>query len=456
MLNISENTVRDEVLESDFQSFQAVSSSKGTVLFARILGGILLLGFAFLFLPWTQNVQGKGKVTFLRPEHRPQTIHSTIAGRIERWYVQEGEFVQKGDTILHLSEIKAEYFDPNLVERTQNQIDAKFASLTAYQMKIQALEQQIKSLEKEQALKIRQLDNKIVQYQLKVEADSTDMIRAQLDQQIAQRQLERTQNLFDQGIKAVTDVEDKRLKAQQNQAKLVSATNKLASSRNELEITLLEKDRTIFSYQQEIAKAQSDKFSTQSTLLNAQAEVEKLKIQESNYRNRSSFYYITAPQDAYINQALVMGLGETVKEGEKVVSILPAEHELAVEMFVDPIDLPLLDIGNPVRFLFDGWPAFVFSGWPGFQFGTFNGEVSAIENTISYDGKYRILVRADPHAEPWPKALRAGSGARGIALLNRVPLWYELWRQLNGFPPDYYESRVQEDPKMKAPIKSLK
>jgi hypothetical protein len=31
-----------------------------------------------------------------------------------------------------------------------------------------------------------------------------------------------------------------------------------------------------------------------------------------------------------------------------------------------------------------------------------------------------------------------GSGVMGIALLGDVPIWYELWRQLNGFPPDMY------------------
>ena len=456
MLNISENTVRGQILEDDFDSFGNVKSSRGSQVFARVLGIVLLVALGFMFLPWTQNIQEKGKVTFLKPEHRPQTIHATIAGRIEKWYVQEGEFVKKGDTIVHLSEIKTDYFDPNIIERTSNQILAKGESINAYQSKINALDQQINGLEGELKLKMEQLDNKIIQLNLKIEADSIDLIRAELDQTIAQRQLDRTQNLEEQGIKAITDVEDKSIKAQQNQAKLVSATNKLATTRNELTVTLLEKDRTLFEYQQKIAKTQSDKFSTQSTLLDTRAQVEKLKIQETNYRNRSSFYYITAPQDAFINQALVVGLGETVKEGEKVVSVLPADNQLAVEMFVDPIDLPLLEIGNPVRFLFDGWPAFVFAGWPGFTFGTFEGNVVAIENTISYDGKFRILVQADPETKAWPSALRAGSGARGIALLNRVPLWYELWRQLNGFPPDYYDNEVNEDPKFKAPIKNVK
>jgi adhesin transport system membrane fusion protein len=125
------------------------------------------------------------------------------------------------------------------------------------------------------------------------------------------------------------------------------------------------------------------------------------------------------------------------------------------------MDLPLIELGQEVRFIFDGWPAFIFSGWPGQSFGTYSGSVVAIDNMISKNGEYRILVGADPGGKPWPEALRVGSGAQGIALLNNVPLWYEIWRRLNGFPPDYYDAEDGdmgdgEDVKMKAPAKSIK
>ena len=78
-----------------------------------------------LFLPWTQNVSGQGAVTTLKPNQRPQAIQTIIGGRIEKWYVQEGDYVKKGDTIIFISEIKEDYLDPNLVENTGNQVKAK-------------------------------------------------------------------------------------------------------------------------------------------------------------------------------------------------------------------------------------------------------------------------------------------------------------------------------------------
>jgi hypothetical protein len=53
------------------------------------------------------------------------------------------------------------------------------------------------------------------------------------------------------------------------------------------------------------------------------------------------------------------------------------------------------------------------------------------------------------------KGLRVGTGADGRIILNDVPLWYEVWRQLNGFPPDYYDESKAHGPKMKAAIKTL-
>ncbi|MEX0883180.1 MAG: HlyD family efflux transporter periplasmic adaptor subunit, partial [Cyclobacteriaceae bacterium] len=182
----------------------------------------------------------------------------------------------------------------------------------------------------------------------------------------------------------------------------------------------------------------ADKYTALSDQFNAEATVNKLENQLSNYTVRSGMYFILAPQSGYITKAIQVGIGETIKEGAEIISIMPQDYSLAVEMYVEPIDLPLITVGNKVRFIFDGWPAIVFSGWPEMSNGTFGGRVYAIDNFTSPNNLYRILVVPDPDEEPWPEALRLGSGADGIALLNDVPIWYEIWRQMNGFPPDYY------------------
>jgi hypothetical protein len=143
-------------------------------------------------------------------------------------------------------------------------------------------------------------------------------------------------------------------------------------------------------------------------------------------------------------QAKKAGIGEILKEGEIVVEIVPTEVEYAVEMYVRPVDLPLVSKGQRVRFLFDGFPAIVFSGWPQASYGTFEGEVTAVESSVNDNGKFRVLVKESPGLKPWPKQLMMGTGAMGIALLKDVPIWYELWRNINGFPPDYYKPQTGE------------
>ena len=167
-----------------------------------------------------------------------------------------------------------------------------------------------------------------------------------------------------------------------------------------------------------------------------EGQIAKMRNELANLSIRAGYYQITAPQDGYVVRALKEGIGEIIKEGEPIVTVMPDAPALAAELYVKPMDIPLLRVGRRVRLQFDGWPALVFSGWPGTSFGTFGGIVSVIDN-IDSQGQYRILVTPDPEHEAWPQPLRVGSGVYGWALLDDVPIWYELWRQVNGFPPNY-------------------
>lgn len=439
MLNISCNGLNKKVDISKTHSGEKVFNKEHHKTFSRLLGAFFLTMFAVLFLPWTQNVRGEGFVTTLTPGQRPQTVHAIIPGRIEKWYVREGAHVKRGDTIAFLSEIKDAYFDPTLLQRTEAQLNAKKQSVSSYSEKVKALNLQVSNLKNEKALKLQQLSNKLIQANLKVKSDSIDLEAARTNLVISERQYKRADILNQEGLKSLQEVEDKKMKLQEAQAKSISMENKLLSSRNEVVNTEIEKGRLIAEYGEKISKAESEKFTALSMQFNGEGDVNKLENQYTNYQVRSTLNYVTAPQSGFINKALQSGIGETVKEGEALVSIMPAEIDIAVESFVAPIDLPLMHPGEKVRIQFDGWPVIIFSGWPNLSYGTYGGRVVAIENYISPNGKYRILIAPDPDEHPWPKEIRAGSGAQTFAMLKDVPIWFELWRQLNGFPPNYYQ-----------------
>jgi multidrug resistance efflux pump len=438
MLNITKNRIDKWVDLNKYKSSKVFEDNKGYQNIKRVIGVLSILLFIILFLPWTQNVSGSGAVTTLKPDQRPQTIHTSIAGRIEKWYVNEGDYVNKGDTILFISEIKEDYLDPNLVENTGNQVKAKESAAASYESKVKALEMQLSAIENEKNLKYKQAQNKLKQAHLKVKSDSIDFEAAKTQLKIAQTQYNRSINLNKEGLKPLTDVEAKKVKLQETEAKIVTQENKYIASQNEVLNATMELNRIVAEYAEKNAKATSDRQTALSTQFDTEAQVNKLKNQYTNYQIRNGMYYILAPQDGYINRALQSGIGETLKEGTPVVSIMPAKFDIAVETYISPVDFPLIHKGEKVRVWFDGWPSIVFSGWPGASFGTFGGVIVAKENFISQNGKYRVLIAPDKDDKEWPTELSIGAGTETIALLEDVPIWFEIWRTLNGFPPNFY------------------
>ncbi|MFY8068420.1 MAG: HlyD family efflux transporter periplasmic adaptor subunit [Flavobacterium sp.] len=447
MLNITENRVEKWIDMNQFKSAKIFEDNKGYRMVKKTIWILGLLLLVFLFLPWTQNVSGAGSVTTLKPNQRPQTVQSAIAGRIEKWYVNEGDYVKKGDTILFISEIKEDYLDPNLVENTGKQVDAKVSSASSYASKVKALENQIGAIDNERGLKFKQAQNKLIQAKLKVQSDSIDLEAVKTQLKIAKTQYNRSINLNKEGLKPLTDVEEKRVKLQDTEAKIITQENKYIAAQNEVLNAKMELNRILAEYSEKVAKAQSDKQTALSSQFDTEAQVNKLKNQYQNYQIRNGMYYIVAPQNGYVNRALQSGIGETIKEGTSIVSIMPANFDIAVETYISPVDFPLIHKGEKVRVWFDGWPSIVFSGWPGASFGTFGGVIVAKENFISENGKYRVLIAPDKNDKVWPKQLSIGAGTQTIALLDNVPIWFEIWRTLNGFPPNFYEPTPTEKTK---------
>ena len=156
MLNISENSTRKRINSSRYKSLLQVENRSSGQVIIRLSIAFLIILVVVMFLPWTQNITARGNITTLKPAQRPQTIHSVIAGRIEEWHVQEGDFVEKGDTILFISEIKDQYFDPELLGRTEQQLRSKEMAVKSYSEKVSALDVQIDALLKTSRLKLEQ------------------------------------------------------------------------------------------------------------------------------------------------------------------------------------------------------------------------------------------------------------------------------------------------------------
>lgn len=406
------------------------------------IASIFIIAFIVLLMPWTQSISSIGKVSTINPENRPQTITSRIAGRIEKWYIQEGDFVKKNDTIAFISEIKDEYVDPQLISRSESIIKAKEVTIRSYEDKINAVDSQIDALNKSMLLKMEQGRNKVIQAKLKITTDSIEANASYNNYKVAEEQLKRYEDLLSKGVISKTELENRRIKLQDALAKKTYADNKFISSKNELLNAEIELNSIQQEYQEKLMKAESDKYSALSMLYEGEGSLTKLQNQLANYSMRQGFYYVLAPQDGYIAKTNVQGIGEIVKEGASLCNIVPKQNEQAVELFVNPVDLPLIQVGQTVQLEFDGWPAFVFTGWPGISYGTYAAEIVAFDKVLSENGKFRVLARST--GDKWPDAIQIGGGVKGFALLKNVPLFYELWRTVNGFPPEFYHPEVSK------------
>ena len=440
MLNISKNSIKERIDTGIYRSFTLIHRRSERKRMTRLLltfgAGLLII----LFVPWNQNIRGGGTVTTLYPDQRPQTINSVIAGRIDKWFVKEGDFVSEGDTLLRITETKDAYLDPDLLERVRQQLGAKEASLVSYSAKVKALESQIEAMKISRELKLEQMNNKISQSELKLKSDSIEMLSYEVNLKVAEQQFERMKQLYEEGLKSLTEYESREMKLQKANADFISGKNKFMSSRNELQIARVEYQAVQAKFLDDLAKTNSEKQSALSARYEAENELAKLKNQLSSYEIRSGYYLIKAPANGYVTRIFYNGMGEILKEGQELLSIMPEQYDLAVELYVKPLNIPLLEIGQDVRIQFDGWPAVVFSGWPNTSYGTFGGKIYAIDKFISPNGKFRVLVAPDPAVQPWPESLNIGGGTDNMILLKEVPVWYELWRQINGFPPDYYKN----------------
>lgn len=442
---LEQKTHTDKLME--FDSFKRVISLKTSKkIWKTFLIGLACL-IVIMFLPWTQTIQSAGVISSISPNQRPQQINTIIAGRIIKWYIQDGQKVQKGDTLLELSEVKEEYLDISLLDRMNDQIDAKSEAVDFYQQKAVTATQQQSALINSLAFKLEQLRNKLKQYTLQVQSDSISYLAAQNQLKISTEQLKRQQQLYDAGLKSLTELEQRQQYFQDALAKKISSENKFYNSKNELLNIKLDLSGTDQEYREKISKIDGERFTALSQASSTEGEIAKLRNQFSNYKQRREFYIITAPQSGQVMRTVKAGLGETVKEGEILMQIVPDDFDAAVEIYVDPVDMPLIAMGQKVQLQFDGFPAVVFSGWPQASYGLFEGKIAAIDQSILTNGKFRVWVKQDGE-RPWPKQLKYGGGTKSIALLNDVPLIYEFWRQLNGFPPQYYTTKESENDKV--------
>jgi len=442
-----------------------LARSIGKVLFFLLVIGIIVV----LIAPWQQSVKGTGNVIAYAPLERQQTIETPIKGRIVRLGdgIFENAHVNKGDLIAEVADIDGEYLGrlESQLAASERQVTAAESLLAASKRNLEAactivtsLESQVVAYREVKVQVIAAAEANIASARNKVEAEKQQLAEHEAGLAQVQADFDRQKLLFEEKIASELKFQEAERKLEEAKAKVAKSTAYVSAAENELLSKLSDRkakeqkaqteiDYATASRQKataDIAKAESDVAKAQSDLTKSQKEV--LETQTKVARQRSQ--RITAPFDGYIIRISPNQNSKILKEGDSICVIVPDTADRAVQIWLDGNDAPLVEPGRHVRLQFEGWPAVQFAGWPSVAVGTFGGQIVSVDATDDGKGKFRVLVLPDETLQEWPsdRFLRQGVRANGWVLLDKVPLWYEVWRNMNGFPP----AVSTEEPKDKA------
>lgn len=391
----------------------------------HLFSRLLILGFVvviliLLFAPWRQFVKGSGRVIAFDPLDRRVNVEALVSGRVKRIHVVEGQRVRSGEMLAEIQDN-----DPNLLENLKNQRSITLGRIELVKSRVESLDAQIQG---QQTAKDRALDS------------AGQTIRAaRIAAETAALDHTRITSLFEKGLASRREYEQAILRRDSTTADLHAAEADLARTRSEFDAS--------------IASSSASRESAKADIAKAQEELNSLDIRVSQNERQT----VTAPRDGIVLQVPVTD-GSYLKPGDPICVIIPETESRFVEVWVDGNDMPLIQVrreengrpvpGSQVRLAFEGWPAIQALGWPQLAVGTFGGEVVFVDATDDGSGRFRVVVgptedvvnRGDgqgPVKVGWPDGdrwLRQGVRANAWFLLNEVPLWFEIWRQINGFP----------------------
>ncbi len=393
-----------------------------TLLARRIAVGIViafaLLLPALLFLPWRQFVSGTGRVIAFDPLDRRLNLEAQVSGRVRKLHVLEGQRVKSGQVIVEIQDN-----DPNLLNNLRLQREAvlsrrSFASNRVEDLSVQIAQQE---LARQQALDVAR--QRVAATRIAAETSRLNF--------------DRLEKLEGKGLVSRRELELATLSRDSTAADFAGAEATLRRTENDFQATL--------------AGLRAQRNSAQSDVASAERDLAGVDIAISQNLRQ----VVEAPRDGIVLSVAVTD-GTYLRPGSPICVLIPETESRYAEVWLDGNDTPLVRPrtetngvvvpGSPVRLQFEGWPAVQIVGWPSVAVGTFGGEVVFVDPTDNGKGKFRVVVaprpdqkRRDGRMEPvtWPsnRWLRQGVRVNGWVMLEQVPLWRELWRQLNGFPP---------------------
>jgi multidrug resistance efflux pump len=425
------------VMRANFGTVHLVQSSQFAQRLARVLvWGLFGAVAAMAFLPWQQTSRGVGQVVAFVPQERQQSIQAPVKGVVARIAdgLVEGSQVKKGDFILEIQPFAAdlrEQLEGQLRELT-TKLDSENAKSEAYSQNVEGFSDALEFTVSAAQQLVESARAKLESKQKLVAAYDAKELQARLN-------YDRQNALFQSGIAPAKEIEKLKKEWDVAKSELESVQQDVASLQKELAAKQDELSEKRLVAQTKIDYARAMQEDAKGKAATVRKEIRELEVKLSEM-NR---LVITAPRDGTIYRMPVYEQGQTIKEGDSILTLVPETTQIAVDLYISGNDMPLVYVGQEVRLQFEGWPAVQIAGWPSLAVGIFSGTVANVDATDNGKGQFRILVTPDEAVNSWPpdRYLRQGVRVNGLVMMQRVSLGYEIWRQLNGFPIIYSDEK---------------
>lgn len=411
--------------------------------FSSVLALALLGLFLFIiaFVPWTQTITVTGQLSAYSPYERPQDIEAQITGRIQKWHVFEGVRVKQGDLIVELEDYDPSFMAPDLLSFLDQRKKALEQTRQAALRRAEQLDKRIKEMQNLVKAAVPSAQARVVEAENKVREAYQKVEAAKIAVATAELNVDRHKQLAEQGLVSQRELELTIQSAIATKADLQGAQANLRAAEQGMKALSFGRDQVSAEVLQRLLDAEAARDASVAEAAKAADQLADVSLRMSNATQRRIASRILAPIDGTVVKMAEAGAGETVRQGDKIVRLSPTSIDKAIEMTADGLDAPLLNVGRKVKILFYGIPAIPLPAWPELMAGTYSGVIRVIDQVDDGKGNFRFWVVPDPEDRPWPEQshIRQGTKAMGWVILNRVPLWYELWRRFNLFPPDYQE-----------------
>lgn len=302
----------------------------------------------------------------------------------------------------------------------------------------------------------------------------TQGLRSQRQDELEQQALVGAEAKLEQSKKAV-EIVNNDIQAAQKELAIVKATTidadiQVQQVRNQVlqaregernavqQIGIAGNDRLqrVFDTDANIRSAEANLQSIRAAVAGLDREIASFELELQNMQERVAQQKIYSPLSGRVARiGKNVGPGQTVKKDEELLELVPETLDQAVELVLSGFDAPLVTVGRPVRLQFNGFPAVQVQGFPQAAVGTFAGVVHRMDPDDDGSGRVRVWILPDAtkiearQEKAWPSSarLRPGTDTVGWVLLDTVPLWYELWRQFNAFPPNFRDMALEKKDK---------